>query len=55
MAIQRVARAATQRVAALTALAALTLIAVPVSGADAPLTLAEAQRLARDWQPKSLQ
>jgi outer membrane protein TolC len=40
------ARAATQRVAALTALAALTLVAVPVSGADAPLTLAEAQRLA---------
>ena len=39
-------RTATQRVAALIALAALTIIAVPVSGADAPLTLAEAQRLA---------
>jgi outer membrane protein TolC len=46
MAIQTVARAATQRVAALIALAALTIIAVPVSAADAPLTLAEAQRLA---------
>ena len=40
------ARAATQRVAALVALAALMLVAVPVSGADVPLTLAEAQRLA---------
>jgi outer membrane protein TolC len=40
------ARAATQRVAALIALAALTTIAVPLSRADAPLTLAEAQRLA---------
>jgi len=39
-------RTATQRVAALIAFAALTIIAVPVSGADAPLTLAEAQRLA---------
>jgi outer membrane protein TolC len=39
-------RTATQRVAALIALAALTIVAVPVSGADAPLTLAEAQRLA---------
>ena len=39
-------RTATQRVAALIALAALTIIAVPVRGADAPLTLAEAQRLA---------
>jgi outer membrane protein TolC len=46
MAIQTVARAATQRVAALIALAALIIIAVPVNGADAPLTLAEAQRLA---------
>ena len=46
MAIQTAARAATQRVAALIALAALILVAVPVSGADAPLTLAEAQRLA---------
>src|SRR5947199_6500271 len=39
-------RTATQRVAALIALAALTIVAVPVSGADALLTLAEAQRLA---------
>ena len=39
-------RTATQHIAALIALAALTIIAVPVSGADAPLTLAEAQRLA---------
>ena len=39
-------RTATQRVAALIVLAALTIIADPVSGADAPLTLAEAQRLA---------
>jgi outer membrane protein TolC len=39
-------RTATQRVAALIALAASAIIAVPVSGADAPLTLAEAQRLA---------
>jgi outer membrane protein TolC len=46
MAIQTAARAATQRVAALVALAALMLVAVPVSGADVPLTLAEAQRLA---------
>jgi outer membrane protein TolC len=46
MAIQTAARAATQRVAALIALAALILVAVPVSGADAPLTLVEAQRLA---------
>jgi outer membrane protein TolC len=46
MAIQTAARAATQRVAALIALAALILVAVPVSRADAPLTLAEAQRLA---------
>jgi outer membrane protein TolC len=46
MAIQTAARAATQRVAALIALAALTTIAVPLSRADAPLTLAEAQRLA---------
>lgn len=38
-------RTATQRVAALIALAASAIIAVPVSGADAPLTLAEAQRL----------
>jgi hypothetical protein len=40
------ARAAIQRVAALIALAALTITAVPVSRADASLTLAEAQRLA---------
>ena len=46
MAIRTAARAATQRVAALIALAALLLVAAPVSGADAPLTLAEAQRLA---------
>ena len=46
MAIQTAARAATERVAALLALATLILVAVPVSGADAPLTLAEAQRLA---------
>jgi outer membrane protein TolC len=51
MAIQTVARAATQRVAALIALAALTIIAVPVSGADTPLTLAEAQRLAVKRSP----
>jgi outer membrane protein TolC len=39
-------RTATQRVAALIVLAASAIIADPVSGADAPLTLAEAQRLA---------
>jgi outer membrane protein TolC len=46
MAIETAARAATQGVAALIALAALTIIAAPLSRADAPLTLAEAQRLA---------
>src|SRR5205823_1324587 len=46
MAIQRVARAATQRVAALIALAACSITAFPVVGAEAPLTLADAQRRA---------
>src|SRR5437763_3543225 len=46
MAIHTVARAAIQRVAALIALAALSSLAGPVIGADAPLTLAEAQRIA---------
>src|SRR5437867_1104027 len=46
MAIQRVARAATQRVAALIALAACSITAFPVVGAEAPLPLADAQRRA---------
>ena len=46
MAIQTVARAAIQRVAALIALAAWSISVVPAVGAEAPLTLADAQRRA---------